>query len=98
MPYRVTPRRLLLRNPTRMHCTRTMYDAAHGTPPQLYPLHLGRPLTTFEAVRLHAQLLSRQGYAGWSMRVRAMRQEDWPAEQWRIDHSAEEPIVWMTPF
>ena len=47
---------------------------------------------------MHAQLLSRQGYAGWIMRVREMRQEDRPAEQWLIDHSAEEPIVWLKPF
>ena len=46
---------------------------------------------------MHAQLLSRQGYAGWIMRVREMRQEDRPAEQWLIDHSAEEPIVWLKP-
>ena len=98
MPSRVTPRRLLIRNPTRMHRTRTVYYAAYGTPPQLYPLRSGRPFPTFEAARMHAQILSRQGYAGWIMRVRAMRQEDWPAEQWLIDHGDEEPVVWMQPF
>jgi len=98
MPYRVKPHRLLTYNPTRRHCTRTVYYVAHGRPPQLYPLRSGCPLTTFEAARMHAHLLARQGYAGWIMRVREMRQEDWPAEQWLIDHGHEEPIVWMTPF
>ena len=32
------------------------------------------------------------------MPVRAMHQEDWPEEQWLIDHSAEEPLVWMHPL
>ena len=98
LPYRVTPHRLLTRNPLQMSRTRTVYYAMHGKPPQLYPLCSGRPFTTFEAARMHAQLLSRQGYAGWIMRVREMRQEDWPEEQWLIDHGDEEPIVWMTPF
>jgi hypothetical protein len=98
MPYRVIPHRVLTRNPSRMPGTRTVYDVAHGTPPQLSPVRSGRPLTTFEAARAHAQLLARQGYAGWSMRVREWRQKDWPAEQWRIDHGAEEPIVWRKPF
>jgi hypothetical protein len=98
MPYRVTPRRLLTCNPTRTHCTRTVYYVAHGRPPQLYSLRSGHPFTTFEAARMHAQLLAQQGYAGWIMRVREMHQEDWPEEQWLIDHSAEEPIVWMHPL
>ena len=98
MPYRVTPHRILTRNPSQMHCTRTVYYVAHGRPPQRYPLCSGHPFTTFEAARTHAQLLSQQGYAGWIMRVREMHQEDWPEEQWLIDHSAEEPIVWMYPF
>ena len=98
MPYRVRPHRLLTRNPSQRHCTRTVYYAAHGTPPQLYPLCSGRPFTTFEAAHLHAQLLARQGYRGWIMRVCELRQEDWPAEQWLIDHDEQEPIVWMKPF
>jgi hypothetical protein len=32
------------------------------------------------------------------MRVCELRQEDWPAEQWLIDHDEQEPIVWMKPF
>jgi len=64
MPYRVTPRRLLTCNPTRTPCTRTVYDVAHGSPPQLYPLRSGHPFTTFEAARMHAQLLAQQGYTG----------------------------------
>jgi hypothetical protein len=98
MPYRVTPHRLLTRNPTRMHCTRTVYYVVHGKPPQRYPLRSGHPFRTFEAARMHAHRLSRRGYAGWIMRVREWRQEDWPAEQWLIDHGAEEPIVWIQPF
>jgi hypothetical protein len=98
MPYRVTPHRILTRNPSRMHYTRTVYYVVHGKPPQRYPLCSGRPLTTFEAARLHAQLLARQGYAGWIMRVREWRQEDWPEEQWLIDHGDREPIVWMHQF
>ena len=98
MPYRVTPQRLLTRNPSRMHSTRTVYYAMHGKPPQLYPLRSGHPLTTSEAARMYAQLLARQGYAGWIMHTREWRQEDWPAEQWLIDHDAQEPIVWMQLF
>ena len=47
---------------------------------------------------MYAQLLARQGYAGWIMRAREWRQEDWPAEQCLIEHDAQEPIVWMQPF
>jgi hypothetical protein len=98
MRYRVTPHRLLTRNPTLRHCTRTVYYVVHGTPPQRYPLRSGRPCGTFEAAQLHAKHLAQQGYAGWIMRVQEYRQEDWPAEQWLIDHDQEEPLVGMHPF
>jgi hypothetical protein len=98
MPYRVTPHRLLTRNPTLRHCTRTVYYVVHGTAPKPYPLRSGRPFGTVEAAQLHANLLARQGYAGWILRLQEYRQEDWPAEQWLIDHGQAEPIVGMHPF
>jgi hypothetical protein len=98
MRYRVTPHRLLTRNPSLRHCTRTVYDVVHGTPSQGSPLRSGRPFGTFEAAQLHAQLLAQHGYAGWILRLHEYRQEDWPAEQWLIDHEQAEPIVWMQPL
>jgi hypothetical protein len=98
MRSRVTPHRLLTRNPTLRHCTRTVYYVVHGTSPQRYPLCSGRPFGTVEAAQLHAKLLAKQGYVGWILRVHEFRQEDWPAEQWLIDHGQEEPIVGMHPF
>ena len=98
MHYRVTPHRLLTRNPSLRHCTRTVYYVVHGTPRQPSPLHSGQPLGTVAAAQLHAKLLAQQGYAGWIMRVQEYRQEDWPAEQWLIDHGQAEPIVGMYPF
>ena len=94
----MTPHRLLTRNSTLRPCTRTVYDVVHGTPPPPYPLRSGRPLGTVEATQLHAKLLAQQGYAGWIIRVHEYRQEDWPAEQWLIDHGQAEPIVGMHPF
>ena len=70
----------------------------HGSPSQRYPLRSGRPLSTVEAAQVHAKLLVQQGYAGWMMRVYAYRREDWPAEQWLIDHGQEEPLVGMHAF
>lgn len=92
------PHRLLTRNPSLRHCTRTVYSVVHGTPAQRSPLGSGRPLRTFEVAQLHAKLLTQQGYTGWILRLREFRQEDWPAEQWLIDHEQEEPIVWTQPF
>jgi hypothetical protein len=98
MRYRVTPHRLLTRNPSLRPCTRTMYYVVHGRPSQPSPLRSGRPFGTFETAQLHAKLLARQGSSGWIMRLHECRQEDWPEAQWLIDHDQEEPIVWMQPF
>jgi hypothetical protein len=98
MPYRVTPHRLLTRNPSLRHCTRTVYYVVHGTPLQRSPLCSGRPFGTFEAAQLHAKLLAQHGYAGWILRLHEFRQEDWPEEQWLIDHEQTEPIVWLQPL
>jgi hypothetical protein len=98
MRYRVTSNRLLTRNPALRHCTRTMYYVVHGTPLQRSPLGSGRPFGTVEAAQLHAKLLAQHGYAGWILCLREFRQEDWPAEQWLIDHEQVEPIVWLQPF
>ena len=98
MPYRVTPHRLLTRNPSLRHCTRTVYYVVHGTPLQRSPLCSGHPFGTFEAAQLHAKRLAQQGYAGWILRLHEFRQEDWPEEQWLIDHEQTEPIVWLQPL
>jgi hypothetical protein len=98
MRYRVTPHRLLTRNPSLRHCTRTMYYVVHGTPAQRFPLRSSRPFGTFEAAQLHAKRLAQHGSSGWILRLREVRQEDWPAEQWLIDHEQAEPIVWLQPF
>jgi hypothetical protein len=52
MPYCVTPHRLLIRNPTLRHCTRTVYYVVHGTARKPYPLRSGRPFGTIEAAQL----------------------------------------------
>ena len=98
MPYRVIPRRILTRNTTLQHYTRTMYYAVHGKPPQLYPLRSGGPFPTFDAAQSKAYQLSLLGYSGWIMRLQEVRQVDWPDNQWLIDYGAEEPIVRMKQF
>jgi hypothetical protein len=98
MRYRVTPHRLLTRNPSLRHCTRTVYDVVHGTPSQRSPLCSGSALRTIKAAQLHTKLLAQRGCAGWMLRLHEYRQEDGPAEQWRIDHEQAEPIVWMQQF
>ena len=98
MRYRVTPHRLLTRNPSLRHCTRIVYYVVQGIPSQRALLRSGRPFGTFEAAQLHAKLLAQQGSSGWILRLREFRQEDWPEEQWLIDHEQAEPIVWMQPF
>ena len=95
---RVTPHPLLTRTPSRRHCTGTVSDVVPGTPAQRSPLRCGRPWGTCETAQLHAKRLAQHGDAGWMLRLHEYRQEDWPAEQWRIDHDQEEPIVWMQPF
>jgi hypothetical protein len=98
MPYHVAHHRIYSRNSSFMHFTRTLYYVLHGKPSQLYPLYSGRALTTFEAARMRAQQLSKQGYYGWILRVQEMRQEDWPEDHWRIDHSSDEAIAWLAQF
>jgi hypothetical protein len=71
MRSRVTPHRLLTRNPALRHCTRTVSDVVHGTPARRSPLHSGRPFGTVEAAQLHAKLLAQHGYAGWILRLHA---------------------------
>ncbi len=98
MPYRVAHHRIPRRNTALLHFTRTLYYVLRAKPPQRSPLHLGRALKTFEAARLQAYKLSQQGYSGWILRVQEVRQEDWPDDHWRIDHSRDETIAWLAPF
>ena len=98
MPYRVAHHRIHRRNTALLHFTRTLYYVLRAKPPQRYPLHSGRALKTFEAARLQAYKLSQQGYSGWILRVQEVRQEDWPDNHWRIDHSRDEAIAWLAPF
>jgi len=98
MPYRVAHHRIHRRNASLLHFTRTLYYVLRAKPPQRYPLHSGRALKTFEAARMQAQQLSQQGYYGWILRVQEVRQEDWPDDHWRIDHSSDEALAWLAPF
>jgi hypothetical protein len=84
---------------TGMYETNTIgYYVLRAKPPQPYPLHSGRAFTTFKAARLQAQQLSKQGYYGWILRMQEVRQEDWPDDHWRIDHSSDDAIAWLAPF
>ena len=98
MPYRIAHHRIHRRNASLLHFTRTLYYVLRAKPPQPYPLHSGRAFTTFEAARLQAQQLSKQGYYGWILRMQEVRQEDWPDDHWRIDHSTDAAIVWLEQF
>ena len=98
MGYRVVRSRIQSHNTALKHCTRIRYYALHGKPPQCYPLHSGRAFTTLEAAQLRASTLSKQGYYGWILRLQEVRQEDWPEDQWRIDHSRDDAIAWLAQF
>jgi len=98
MPYRVGHHRIHRRKTSLLHFTRTLYYVLRAKAPQRYPLHSGRALTTFEAARLQAQQLAQQGYSGWILRLQEVRQEDWPDNHWRIDHSSDDAIAWLAPF
>jgi hypothetical protein len=30
--------------------------------------------------------------------MQEVRQEDWPDDHWRIDHSSDDAIAWLAPF
>ena len=81
-----------------MKTTRIVYYAMHHKPDQPYPLYSGAPFLTFWAAQLEAHKLARQGYSGWIMRIRETREEDWPHDQWLIDHSVEDAITRLAPF
>jgi hypothetical protein len=81
-----------------MKTTRTVYYVLHRKPEQPYPLHSGAPFPTLERARLECRKLVQQGYGGWLLRLREVRQEDWPHDQWMIDHSVEDAIGWMEQF
>ena len=81
-----------------MALTRTVYYAIHRKPDQPYPLYSGAPLTSLERAQLEARKLARQGYTGWIMRIRETREEDWPDDQWLIDHSVADAITRLEPF
>jgi hypothetical protein len=81
-----------------MKLTRTAYYAMHATPWQRYPLLSGAPFRSVERAQREARTLVEQGYCGWIVRLHEMQQEDWPDDQWRIDHSVDEAILWLEPF
>ena len=84
--------------PNPMKQTRTVYYVLHRKPDQLYPLHSGAPFPTLERARLESGKLVKQGYRGWILRLREVRQEDWPHDHWMIDHSVDDAIGWMEQF
>jgi hypothetical protein len=75
-----------------------VYYVLHCTPDRPYPLHSGAPFPTLERARLECRKLVKQGYSGWILRLREVRQEAWPKDQWLIDHSVEDAIGWMEQF
>ena len=81
-----------------MNIRRTVYYALHCTPDQPYPLHSGAPFTSLERARLEARKLAQQGFCGRIMRLREVRQDDWPKDQWLIDHSVDDAIRWLEEF
>ena len=81
-----------------MKITRTVYYALHCTPEQPYPLYSGAPFPSLERARLEARKLARQGCCGRILRVQEVRQEDWPPDQWLIDHSINDAIGWLEEF
>jgi len=84
--------------PNPMTKTRTVYYVLHCKPDQPYPLHSGAPFPTLERARLECRKLIKQGYGGWILRLREVRQEDWPHDHWMIDHSVDDAIGWMEQF
>jgi hypothetical protein len=40
----------------------------------------------------------KHGYGGWILRLREVRQENWPHDHWMIDHSVDDAIGWMEQF
>jgi hypothetical protein len=78
--------------------TRTVYYALHRKPEQPYPLYSGPPFPSLERARLEARTLARQGFCGWILRLREVRQENWPDDQWLIDHSVADAISWLEQF
>jgi hypothetical protein len=78
--------------------TRTVFYVVHRTPEQPYPLHSGPAFRSLERARLEAHKLAQQGYGGWIMRLREVRQEHGPDDHWRIDHSMDEAILWLEQF
>ena len=81
-----------------MNIRRTVYYVLHCTPDRPYPLHSGAPFTSLERARLESLKLAQQGYSGWILRLREVRQEAWPHDQWMIDHSVEDAIGWLEKF
>jgi hypothetical protein len=81
-----------------MNIRRTVYYALHCTPDQPYPLHSGAPFTSLERARLEARKLAQQGFCGRIMRLREVRQDDWPKDHWLIDHSVDDAIGWLEEF
>ena len=81
-----------------MALTRTVYYAMHRKPDQPYPLHSGAPFSNFLSAMLEARKLARKGYCGWILRIRETREQDWPDDQWLIDHSADDAISWIEQF
>jgi hypothetical protein len=75
-----------------------VYYALHCQPDQPYPLYSGAPFPTLERARFESRKLVKQGYGGWILRLREVRQEDWPRDHWMIDHSVDDAISWMEEF
>jgi hypothetical protein len=81
-----------------MPTTRTVYYALHRKPDQPYPLHSGAPFPSLERAQFECRKLVKQGYCGWILRLREIRQADWPNDHWLIDHSVDDAIGWIEQF
>jgi hypothetical protein len=90
---RTRPAGKILLWPLHMKTTRIVYDVLYGPSPQRHPLSPGSPFTSLWAAQCEARKLAQRGYYGWIIRLREVRQEDWPEDQWLIDHSVDETMA-----
>ena len=81
-----------------MKITRTAYYAMYRKREQPYPLFSGVRFKTLYAAQGEARKLAQQGYCGWIMRIREMREDYWPEDYWQIDYSVDDAITQLEQF